>query len=215
MSYQNRVDPWGRLSAVPGRDTTRMGNRGRLHDEHQRLVRQFKGKRWITCQLTVKGEEPRKGKVWTDSYSELFFLDDATALSAGHRPCAYCNHEAYGAFCAAWRAANSDELPADSRSVADIDAQLHRERLNPEGSKRMHVAPLDSLPPGTFVELNGHAYLLWEGRLRRWSFTGYEENLEIEAAPAEVTVLTPRSVVKLLAGGGYTVDVHPTARTAR
>jgi len=214
MRFQNRVDPWGRLSAVPGRDTTRMGNRGRLHDEHQRLVRQFKGKRWITCQLAVNGEEPRKGKVWGDSYSELFFLDDATALSAGHRPCAYCNREAYDAFCAAWRAANPDALPADSRSVAGIDAHLHRERLNPDRTKRTYPAALASLPRGTIVELDGHAYLLWKGRLCRWSFTGYTENLEIEAAPAEVTVLTPHSVVKMLAAGRYSADVHPTANAA-
>lgn len=208
MRYQNRVDPWGRLTAVPGRDATRMGNRGRLHDENQQLIRQYREKRWIMCLLDVDGQKPRKGKVWGESYSELFFLDEATAYAAGHRPCWYCKREAYKKFCFAWRAANPDALLAGSRSVGDIDSCLHRERINIDGSKQTYVAPLASLPPGTFVEIKGQAYLRWGRGLHRWSFTGYKERIEIASAPVQVTVLTPSSVVRMLASCTYGMDVH-------
>ncbi|WP_421693273.1 hypothetical protein [Aestuariivirga sp.] len=195
----NRVDPFGDLRAVPSRGTM-MGNRGCLHDAAGLIRRRFSSKAWITCTLSWKGVTRsvfRPGR-----YSELFFLDEATAFAAGHRPCSYCRRDAYLAFKAAWPDEQAVKAP-------EIDAQLHTERIGPAGQKQSFSARLGALPEGVMLTLPDEpaaARLLWGGRLWRWSIEGYSDPL---AASARLiaTVLTPRSVCSTFANG-YRVAVH-------
>lgn len=151
MPLQNRVDPWGNLIAVGARGAW-LGNRGILHDANRNIVTAWKHKSWITCQLTFRG---RRRQVFAPNrYSELFFLDEATAFAAGHRPCAECRRERYMEFKAAWLEANVG-LSSKSLPIAEIDKQLHSERTRRGGGKVTYKADFNSLPPGTFIERDG------------------------------------------------------------
>lgn len=131
-----------------------MGNRGILHDDANKIVKPWAHKAWVTCLLEFKGiKRPRPFSPGT--YSELFFIDEATAFAAGHRPCAYCQRARHLEFKDAWLLANvQSERPA-SRSMPDIDKVLHAERAISGGGKRTYDAPLGELPGGAIFELNG------------------------------------------------------------
>ncbi|WP_434135314.1 hypothetical protein JQR88_00670 [Pseudomonas luteola] len=195
MPLQNRVDPWGDLQAVDARGVW-MGNRGRLHDESKRITRQFEIKRWISCALFFKGY--KRELMSPDSYTELFFMDEATAYAAGHRPCAECRREAYKRFKATW-ATCFPEQP--NPSAETIDRMLHASRLNADGNKRIWRALVNDLPDGALIEVDGQCLLLWQGRQWQWSFTGYQPAAQLLPAESEVTVLTPEPIVKLFAAG--------------
>ena len=137
-------------------------------------------------------------------YSELFFLDEATAFAAGHRPCGECRRKRHDAFKAAWFAANH---PA-GKSISEIDAALHLERVTAERGKRTFRAPLEDLPPGTIVEHEGDPYLLWRSGWLQWTPRGYET--PSAAPPGVVEILTPRSIVAMLRRG-FSPQVHPSA----
>ncbi len=208
---QNRVDPWGVLHAVPARGTL-MGNRGILHDDQNRIVRPWAGKAWLSCLLTPPFEQKRS-PFSEGTYSELFFLDEATSFSAGHRPCRSCQRSRYDTFKAAWSAVHAASTPSGASTtwlpIAAIDAVLHAERIGPDRSKRTHPAALADLPDGTVYQRGGEAWLVWRGRSLRWSFAGYQEAIEPPTA-GEVAVLTPPSVVALFRTG-FRPEVHPTA----
>ena len=201
MPLQNRVDPWGNLIAVEARGAW-MGNRGILHDAQQQIIAPWKHKAWVTCQLEFQGR--RRTIFSPNNYSELFFLDEATAFSAGHRPCAECRRARYKAFKEAWCAANGVEL---STPIAQIDKQLHAERAARGGGKITFTLDFERVPDGAFIDGNGHALLKWRTVLKRWSPTGYE-NAHATFDPQEsVTVLTPQSIVRLYAAG-FSPQVH-------
>src|SRR5271169_3259583 len=148
MPRQNRVTPFGEIIAVPERGTF-MGNRGVLHDAEGHIKRAWQLKRWIVCVLEFRG---RKRQVMTPGrYTELFFLDEATALAAGHRPCAECRHAPFLAFCNAWMTAHPSNNGSARPTADEIDSRLHTELLAPDRSKRSFVAALDELPDGVFV----------------------------------------------------------------
>jgi hypothetical protein len=206
---QNRVTPFGDLIAAPDRGTF-MGNRGALHDAEGHVRRAWQVKRWIVCVLDFRG---RKRQVMTPGhYTELFFLDEATALAAGHRPCAECRRERFNAFLKAWPsrqpATTGQLLP-----IADeIDRRLHGERVAPDRSKRLFRANLDELPNGVFVrraDLGDRAYLVCNDGLLAWTVGGYRERLE-RPKNAEVLVLTPESTVGTIRAG-YAPEIHPSA----
>jgi hypothetical protein len=202
MGFQNRVDPYGRIVAVPDRGTL-MGNRGVLHDESRRIVAPWRTKRWIACVLEFRG---RKREVFTPRrYSELFFLDEATSLAAGHRPCAECRRERYNEFRAAWAAAHGGRgaLPG----ADDMDEVIHAERVERGGGKKTYEARASSLPSGTFVELGSRPLLLWNGRAYPWTFSGY--GVAFDAPSERVKVLTPESIVRTI-GAGFAPGVHST-----
>jgi hypothetical protein len=208
MPRQNRVTPLGEIVAAPQRGTF-MGNRGVLHDEWGHVRRAWQLKRWIVCVLQFKG---RKRQVMTPGrYTELFFLDEATALAAGHRPCAECRRERFNAFRMAWRAARpaaGDALP----SADEIDRRLHAERVAAGRSKRLFRAELSGLPDGLFVrggEWGEGAWLVWDGGLLAWSAGGYTWRID-RPAKGEVDVLTPESTVGVIRAG-YVPEVHPSA----
>ena len=147
MPLQNRVTPFGEIVAVPERGTM-MGNRGILHDGRQRLRRRWASKLWICCLLELQGR--REPVMAPGRYTRLFFLDEPTALAAGHRPCAYCRRGDYNAFRAAWADGNRALGLGKTPRAVEVDAVLHAERLGPTGAKRLHRASLERLPDGVF-----------------------------------------------------------------
>lgn len=207
MPLQNRVTPFGRLEAVSARGAW-LGNRGILHDDRRKIVAQWRTRAWITCRLHWPGVH--RVVFSPHTWSELFFLDEATAFSAGHRPCAYCRRERYNAFKQAWCAANARVLDVPNPRVDLIDARLHAERVIPGGGKRTHRECFGNLPAGTFVVLDGNAWLVWRGRLFPWSHTGYGRSRPIRVPHECATVLTPASIVAMFRAG-FTPQVHESA----
>jgi hypothetical protein len=188
-----------------------MGNRGRLHDERRRIVRRVVGgyRAWVTCVLQFKGrwsEVMRPGR-----YTELFFLDEATALAAGHRPCGECRRADYLRFKQAWAAGNPERGISPSQPIALLDVELHRDRLGADGAQRTYRVDIGDLPDGAFIAGTdpASAALLWRGALWTWSFSGYSRTGP-RPARGEITVLTPRSTVNAIAAG-YLPMVHVTA----
>ena len=204
-SLQNRVDPFGSLKAVPDRGSL-MGNRGNLHDENQRIRRQSARKAWVTCVLSYEGI--KRPVFAPGSYSELFFLDEATAFAAGHRPCKTCQRDRHIEFKSAWLRANKPAAGDIFTPITEIDAALHTERIR-GGAKRTFTSTLSELPDGTMFEHEGAAFLLWKGRFLKWGFGGYSHGKTIPA-PALVQVLTPLSIVRMFAEG-YQPTVHESA----
>ena len=211
MPRQNRVTPFGDILATPDRGTF-MGNRGVLHDDMGRIRRAWQLKRWIVCVLVFRG---RKRRLMTPGrYTELFFLDEATALAAGHRPCAECRHARFLVFCNAWGTAHPGDGGSSRPTANEIDDRLHAERLAPDRSKLTFEAALDGLPDRVFVAVPAwgeQAYLVWGDDLLAWSPGGYRERRR-RPKGEEVRVLTPPSTVKAIRAG-YVPDLHPSALT--
>ena len=204
---QNRVDPWGQLRAVPYRGTL-MGNRGILHDSQNRIVRPWDRKSWVACLLSYKGIT-RPKPFSQGNYSELFFLDEATAFAAGHRPCTFCQRERSKLFKDAWVKAN---LPADERAIFPmraLDAWLHGDRVAKGGAKVTFEAQVSELPSGALFAHAGAAYLVDGDRYLPWSFEGYSEAQTLSPSTG-VSVLTPRSVVAAIRHGFHPL-VHSSA----
>ena len=203
---QNRVTPFGDIVAVPQRGLL-TGNRGIIHDPATKtlLRKRWSSKAWIACVCEFRGRrrEVMGGRSWT----ELFFLDEATAFAAGHRPCFYCRRDDANRFRAAWEKGNG---VTDMRAAA-IDTVLHRERLDGR-AKRLHElpVPVGQLPDGAMVALGGESYLIAKGEALRWSFDGYRRaNVDAGAA----MLLTPPSTLRALQSG-YRVMLHPSAERA-
>lgn len=208
MPLQNRVDPFGNLVAVSARGEF-FGNRGILHNQDKVIVSPWKHKSWVTCLLSFKGI--KRELFSPNNYSELFFLDEATALSAGHRPCAHCRRDRYNEFKMLWLTANS-ESPDNSLSVAQIDKQLHSERAGENRDKKTFLTAFKNIAQGTFITIAGNAYLFWEGALLKWSHHGYVEALDLPGANEEIEVITPYSIVQLFKHG-FTPSVHSSAHS--
>jgi hypothetical protein len=192
---QNRVTPLGELIAVPDRGLV-YGNRGCLHDDYGRIRRRWATKRWIACRLEFRGWH-REPLMQPGKFTELFFLDEATAFAAGHRPCALCRREDYGRFGELWTKIHPGQIGADA-----IDAQLHEERL---AAPRAGV-----VADGAFVLEEEEPWLVLDGELRRWTPAGYEERRPLPRRPL---VITPPSLVEVLRSGwqGAVPLVHPSA----
>ena len=209
MPRQNRVTPHGELIAVPDRGMF-WGNRGALLDREGRVARYSRGQAWAICVLSFKG---RRRQQWTPGrLTELYFLDEATGLAAGHRPCGECRYRDYQAFKAAWtRGGLSGGAPGGGGvpGVKEIDARLHADRLAGPGARRAYQAPLSGLPTGTMVDIGGTPWLVRDGQLLAWTPGGYEER-PLEAPGGPVTVITPRATVAVLAAG-YQPVLHPSA----
>jgi hypothetical protein len=199
VPLQNRVTPLGELIAHPARGLV-YGNRGCLHDASGRIRRSYAVKRWIACRLEFRGWH-RSPLLQPGKFTELFFLDEATAFAAGHRPCALCRRGDYDRFC---------ELLGVNGADA-IDERLHEERLS--GRERLlHAAQLSELPDGAFVLHDGEPHLVRGEKLLRWSPAGYSRSVSRTASPA--TLVTPPSLVRVLAAGWESDAVplfHPSA----
>lgn len=215
MPRQNRVTPRGELVAVAARGMF-MGNRGGcLHDDQGRLgVARWRNEHWITCLLAFRGR--RRTVMTPGRYTELFFLDEATALAAGHRPCAECRHADLLRFKRAWLRGNAARGLPENPPIGAIDRVLHGERLNRRREKQTVQRPLDGLPDGAFVSLPdapAESFLVWQGFLHRWTPAGYAERRPPPLG-ATVDLLTPPSTMNAIAAG-YLPMVHPTADAAQ
>ncbi len=208
MPLQNRVTPTGDIVADPARGLL-MGNRGCLHGPDRRLgTSRWRTAAWICCVLDWRGR--RRDPMPPGRWTALFFLDEATALAAGHRPCAYCRRADYLRFASAWQAAQ--RLPSRPRAP-DMDQVLHRERLDPARRKRSYRAPPGGLPDGVLIRAGGTIGLLHGGQFRPWSFHGYAAP-PAAGLPTAADVLTPPSTVAAIAAG-YQPVVHPSAAAER
>ena len=190
--------------AVEGRGLL-MGNRGRLHDAERRIVRYAQGRRWIACLTSFRGR--RRTVMSPGLYTELFFLDEAVALAAGHRPCAECRRDDYTRFRAAWARAVSEDVSADG-----MDVKLDADRLAGPRTKRTYRHAASALPDGAFVDIGGAAWLVWRGALHAWAPAGYAERREL--GDGLVTVITPRAIVDVILAG-YQAWHSPERRPRR
>jgi len=203
MPLQNRVTPFGEIVAIAQRGML-TGNRGIIHDPRTRtlLSRRWTTKAWITCLCDYKGI--RRAVMGGRSWTELFFLDEATALAAGHRPCFLCRRQAAEAFRAAWTIGNGGRPPR----APEMDEVLHGERLE-NGRKRLHAlpVPIDRLPDGAMVTAARASFLISDGRALQWTEAAYVEH---HAALRDARLLTPPSTLRAL-GAGYRPVLHPSS----
>lgn len=206
VPLQNRVDPWGKLHAVPTRGAL-MGNRGILHNEARKVVRPWARKPWVTCVLSFGNV--KRTPFSPGNYSELFFLDEVTSLAAGHRPCKTCQRDRHIEFKEAWLQANAEAKDSSFVPISEIDQALHSERAMRGGEKLTFEAKYVDLPVGTMFEHEASAFLVWRHGPLRWSFSGYS------AAPYmpredTVHVLTPKSIVRMF-DHGFQPIAHQSA----
>jgi len=203
MPLQNRVNPLGELFSSPARGLF-FGNRGgRFHADAKTLTaRRWASRQWICCVLDFKG---RRRDVWGRFYTELFFLDEPTALAAGHRPCFECRRKDAEAFVEAWRKAK--HLP-ERPYVDAMDIILHGERLDGR-RKRLHRRDVNTLPDAAFVLIEGEAFAVRGDTLLRWTPDGYASRMP-RPRGVTVDVLTPPAILAVLSNR-YRPHWHPSA----
>ncbi|CAN5899300.1 hypothetical protein BH11BAC4_BH11BAC4_09450 [soil metagenome] len=194
---QNRVDPFGNLIKTAARGSW-TGTRGVIHNDEQEIIRPFKLKAWITCRLAFKG---RKRKMMSpNKYTELFFLDEATAFAAGHRPCCECRREDFNKFKSAWLKGNPEYGFDIKTSIEYIDKIIHRERIDKHKAKQTSESDIDSIPNGSFIAFNNEPYIIAGGKFFLWTSFGYERAVVLPK-PGKLAVLTPGSIVNTFRAG--------------
>jgi hypothetical protein len=203
MPLQNRVTPTGDIIATPHRGMF-TGNRGIIHDPATKtlLKKRWSSSAWITCVCEFRGW--RRLVMGRRSWTELFFLDEATAFAAGHRPCFFCRRDDANRFRAAWEKGNG---VTDVRA-REMDSVLHRERLD-RSRKRLHPLPmpLKQLPDGAMVQAGEESFLILQGRALQWSMGGYQK---ADGKIDDAMLLTPPSTLRAI-GAGYRPVLHPSA----
>ena len=201
MPLRNRVTPLGELVEAPERGLV-FGNRGRLHDDEREIRRNHDGRRWIACRLEFRGR--RREPMPPGRYTGLFFLDDATALAAGHRPCAECRNADYRSFLG----------PAGASGADELDRRLHAERLGGRvAARRVHERQAQEIPDGGFVLLDGAPWLVLGNALLRWTPGGYTARRP--RPHGRIEVITPETSVRVLESGwsGGVPFLHPSSRS--
>jgi hypothetical protein len=214
MPLQNRVTPEGEIVATPHRGLL-MGNRGgAFHLPGQTLgPRRWATKQWIACVLEFKGRH--REVMQPNRYTQLFFLDEATALAAGHRPCFECRRTDAERFAELWAKAHGG---GEERARAPaMDEELHAERITGDRNKRTYRARRGDVPSGAFVRYRerqkgdaARPYLVFGQHLLTWNAAGYTALVTPTAPAEEVDVLTPASIVAVLSAG-YRPTLHPSA----
>jgi hypothetical protein len=209
MPLQNRVNPFSKIVRTPERGAF-TGNRGVIHNGQKEIIKNHAVKYWITCRLEYKGmhREVMTANRWT----ELFFLDEATAFAAGHRPCGFCRHADFKRFKTLWLQANGKKHSLIENVKMDIiDNIIHKERLDDNNVQKTFSASLKTLPDGVFIKLmnNENAFLWHQQNLYEWSFKGYKKITAFNKNQM-VYVLTPRSYVEVFKNG-YSPQIHFSA----
>ena len=210
MPLQNRVNPFSTLISTPERGAW-TGNRGVIHNERKEIIKNHAVKYWITCLLEYKGAH--RSVMSPNRWTELFFLDEATAFAAGHRPCGFCRHADFKRFKELWLSTNGEQYGLTTKTKMDmIDAFIHEERLDKNGLKKTFKSTLNALPTGTFITSDdmSKAYLWYQQNLYEWSFNGYTKVFQFDKNQ-EVNVLTPLSYVAVFKAG-YVPEVHFSAK---
>ena len=193
---QNRVDPLGNLIRTKARGCW-TGTRGVIHNDQQEIVRPFKLKAWLTCQLSFK--ERKRIIMSPNRYTELFFLDEATAFAAGHRPCCECRRNDFNQFKSLWIIGNPGFDFDKKTAIKKIDHVLHEERINKNQSKIFFNEKADQIPNGTFILFDENPYLVLNGLMLLWTPFGY--NIGVKLPADLLTVITPKSIVNTFKAG--------------
>jgi hypothetical protein len=196
MSLQNRVTPNGDIITTAARGTW-LGNRGVIHNAQKQIIKPFNLKAWITCALKFRGRH--REVMMPDRWTELFFLDEATAFSAGHRPCFQCRYKDHQRFKIAWLKGNLQYGFNEKTPVNEIDTILHTERIN-KGEKVTYNDDPANLPDGTFILIDEQPYIISGNLTYQWTPFGYEKGIAIPTTQ-NVKVLTPRSIVNMFKAG--------------
>ncbi len=208
MPLRNRVTPLGEIIADPARGLV-YANRGVLVNARGELARPWQVRRWIACRLEFKGRR-RRPLMAPGRYTELFFLDEATAFAAGHRPCGECRYEDYRRFSSLWQRLHPGQVGADA-----MDDQLHAERVDPETrEQRHHEMAWDELPDGTFVLVAGRPWLVRGRELLEWTPAGYVAARRTRPSTGTARAVTPPSLIALLRAVWEPATVpflHPSA----
>jgi len=194
---QNRVDPKGNIIKTIARGAW-LGNRGQLHGDTKTILRPFKLKAWLICVLEFK--DRHRQVMAPNLYTELFFFDETTAFSAGHRPCFECRRDDANRFKTAWLKGNPEYGFDPKVHIGKIDEIIHQERIDKKGGKVTFEATVNDLPDGVFIEIGGEPYLLANRMIWHWTPFGYEQGVPLPVS-AKVMVLTPRSVVNTFRSG--------------
>ncbi|HEY8931088.1 MAG TPA: hypothetical protein VIM55_17925 [Mucilaginibacter sp.] len=197
MPLQNRVDPEGNIISTNARGAW-LGNRGVIHNDQKQIVRPFKIKAWITCALQFKGRH--RAVMTPNRWTELFFLDEATAFAAGHRPCFECRRDYANLFKAAWIKGNPGFGFNLKTPIGKIDDIIHSERIKADRSKVIFKENPQKLPDGTFILFENNRYLINQHKMYLWTPFGYEAGKDLPAND-KVEVLTPASIVNAFAAG--------------
>jgi hypothetical protein len=208
MPLRNRATPLGDVIADPARGLV-YANRGVLVDARGEIRRRWGVRRWIACRLEFKGRR-RRPLMAPGRYTELFFLDEATAFAAGHRPCGECRYEDYQRFSAIWQQLHPGQVGADA-----MDDQLHSERVDPQmRGQRHHAMPWADLPDGTFVLEDQRPWLIRGEQLLEWTAAGYVAARRTRPSTGTAVAVTPPSLIAVLRAGWDPTTVpflHPTA----
>lgn len=204
MTLQNRVDPFGAIHAAPEHGLF-TGNRGVIHDPATKtlLKRRWASRAWIICACQFRGRrrEPmgRNGPGGKAGWTELFFLDEVTALAAGHRPCFFCRREQAADFMTRFGRAFGIDAPR----APMVDKRLHSERTAVHGRPlAVALSALDGLPDGAMVAEGERAYALRGGQAFGWSFAGYAQPIGLDRLGAQpLRLLTPPTTIAVLRQG--------------
>ena len=194
---QNRVTPFGEIIKSKARGNL-MGNRGVIHNDRGEIAHMFRHKAWISCVLEFKGR--RRTVMTPGHWTELFFLDEATAFAAGHRPCFECRKEDANRFKSCWISGNPTYDFTMKTSIREIDEVIHRERIDKAKQKVTHNRTSSEIPEGTFIEVDSRPYLFKSGKLHLWTPFGYEDVIPLLGVTTH-TLLTPSSVVNAFRAG--------------
>lgn len=200
MTHPNRVQPDGTFRAVPARGTL-TGNRGVLHRDGVIGAARWKHRAWVSCELEFRG---RHRPILPDHrWTALFFLDEATALAAGHRPCGQCRHADYRVFVAAW-----EQAMGPWPGPRDADARLHAARAHP-GARRLkeHPMPIDAIADGSMFRADGQVFLKWHNTARKYAPEGYGPPVDL---PSGHTTALTNPVSQSVLKAGYLPRLHPS-----
>ena len=212
MPLQNRVDPFGEIRAVAARGLF-TGNRGVIHDPTTKtlLSRRWTTKAWLICECDFRGRRRevmgRNARSGNAGWTELFFLDEVTALAAGHRPCFFCRRQRAKEYAECY----ADAFGVAEPRVAEIDARLHAERLASGGMPPLlDPATLGSLPDGAVIATDRKAYALRNKTALPWSFAGYGKAIGFGVLASRPLVLLTPSTTMAVLRQGYRPVWHPT-----
>jgi hypothetical protein len=198
MPLQNRVNPQGSIISTAARGVW-LGNRGVIHNPQKQIIKPYNLKAWITCALEFRGRH--REVMMPDRWTELFFLDEATAFSAGHRPCFQCRYKDHQRFKAAWLKGNPQYGFNEKTPVSEIDKILHAERID-KGGKVTYEEDPANLPDGAFILIDEQPYVIFKGLMYQWTPFGYEKGIALPTIE-KVKVLTPGSIVNMFRAGCY------------
>lgn len=205
MSLENRVDPSSKIYKS-NQKTSLLGNRGILHTEDNKITRNYRSKNWVICLLE---EYDKNNEIHKDN-TELFFLDEATAFSAGHRPCEQCNKKRYDYFLQLWLKGNTSIFDRTTKSITAIDKIIHNQRIK-NNKQVTYLCLFNLLPNGTFIQIEENFYIVWDLKIYKWHCSKYKEtNIEIPLNK-EVWVTTPKSFVNMYEKG-FIPNIHKSLK---